>query len=83
VFSMPMTAGGYPVAAGGKTQMGGGKRPWVAFRTDVMALIMAGNLGQTVGNIGINVATIVGHEGVHLLGGDEPHALAVTWSFIP
>ncbi len=82
IYRMPMTAGGYPVATGGLTQVGGGGA-WVAFRSDILSLIGAGDIGRTVGNLGINVATIVGHEGVHLLGGNERQALAVKWGFTP
>jgi len=83
IYRIPMTAGGYPVAVGGLTQTGGGQEPWVAFRSDVLSLIGAGDLGRTMGNLGFDVATIVGHEGTHLLGAREPQALRVKWGFRP
>jgi hypothetical protein len=61
----PTTADGGTVANGAVTVTGGGG--FVAFNRTVWNHITAGNLGATVGNLGINVCNVVGHEGVHLL----------------
>jgi hypothetical protein len=56
---------------------------FVAFRADVWAGIVAGDLGRTVGNKGAKVVDVVGHEGVHLLNGTDKQARSVKWSFRP
>jgi len=83
IYTFPTSIGGFNVLQGAKTQTGAGSGH-VAFRADAMAAIRAGALGQMIGNLGFNAATIVGHEGVHLLQpGDENLALSIMWSFIP
>jgi len=80
VFSFPETVDGHAVLEGGLTKIGG-LDSWVGFRSDVWSGVVAGDLGMSVGNLGFNVVTVIGHEGVHLLGGSHKQALAVTWSF--
>jgi hypothetical protein len=80
VFSFPETVNGHAVLEGGLTKIEG-LDSWVGFRSDVWSGIVAGNLGMSVGNLGFNVVAVIGHEGVHLLGGSHKQALALTWSF--
>ncbi len=84
VFSFPETVDGHTVLEGGLTKIDG-MNTYVAFRTDVWSGIVAGDLGLLVGNLGFNVATVVGHEAVHLLGGggNEVQALKVQWGYQP
>ncbi len=83
IYSIPTTVGGYNVIEGAVTQTGGGQPAFVAFRSDALAGIASGNLGLQIGNIGMNVATIVGHEGAHLWGSRHPGTYSIKWGFTP
>ena len=83
IYSIPTTVGGYTVLEGALTQTGGGQPAFVAFRSDALAGIVSGNLGLKVGNLGMNVATIVGHEGAHLWQSKHPGTYAIKWGFVP
>ena len=89
IYTFPTAVDGRTVLEGGLTKVEGSST-YVAFRDDVMSGIQAGDLGRVVGVIGglqFNVATVVGHEGVHLLDQNlnnrEARALGVFWGFIP
>jgi len=86
IYTFPKHVDGMPVLEGGLTKVQG-LNTYVAFRADVWAGIQNGDLGRSIGDLGSNVAKIVGHEGVHLLDPSpfnrEPRALGITWGFIP
>lgn len=84
-FSIPVSLNGGTVIEGGITQLINGAAA-VAFRADVLSALSNGDLGMPIGTgrRAQNVANIVGHEGVHLLG--EPGELIplrIRWGFRP
>lgn len=80
-YVIPVSVAGGTVAEGGVSSSQSGVLA-VGFRRDVLDAITRGDLGQAVGNLGKNVANVVGHEGVHLLA--EPSELIanrIRWGF--
>jgi hypothetical protein len=45
--------------------------------------IAAGDLGKQIGNLGLNAANILGHEGAHLWGSKHPGTYRIKWGFKP
>lgn len=83
VYAFPRSIDGHEVTAGGTTRTGGGLPPYTAFREDALTAIVSGDLGAQIGNIGFNAATILGHEGAHLLGSHHPDTYLIRWGFKP
>jgi len=83
IYVFPMKADGYPIAQGARTETGGGKPPYTAFREDAFRAIVSGNLGASIGNVGFNAADILGHEGAHLWGSQHPQTYGIPWGFQP
>ncbi len=83
IFVLPKTVDGKLVLEGGVTNTGGGTRAYTAFRRDALNAIAKGNLGATIGNLGMNAATVLGHEGAHLFGSRHPATYAIQWGYQP
>jgi hypothetical protein len=69
IYSFPISVNGGTVIEGGVTQHVGGVTV-VGFRADVVSAAARGDLGLRMGSgtRAQNVANIIGHEGIHLLG---------------
>ena len=83
IYVIPMTVNGHPVLQGGVTQTGGGLQAYTAFRVDALQAIASGDLAKQIGNLGMNAATVLGHEGAHLWGSKHPGTYAIKWGFKP
>ena len=85
IFVLPTTVDGFQVKEGAVTKTGGGARSFTAFRQDVLQALAVGDLGKGVGNLGMNAATVLGHESVHLWSSAalERDVLRIPWGFKP